>query len=181
MGSKILDDDMQELLKNMDIEELPEFATALGDEQGSGTILYSVYQEIFHRTRADKDLNHAIEVAEQVLSTISADSQIRSQIAEETSCLLGTRFESTLSEIDLDRAIFWIQETVRITPESSVHFVPRMNALADLLDTQERYMHALEQRNDPSRIDIWSNLDKVIVAPRSEGMSPLVEQNRRHI
>lgn len=77
MGSEVLDDDMQELLRNMDVEELEEFATAVGDEQNSWILRYAVENEVFLRTRTDKALSHAIQAAERVLSATSMDNGTR--------------------------------------------------------------------------------------------------------
>jgi hypothetical protein len=180
MSSRISDNDTHELLEGMDEEELRSFAIALeGDSdssecpQGSKTMLYAVRHALFLRTKTSEDLDQVIKAVEQALSTTSHVPETRAQMSEEASGLLSTKFERTLAEEDLACAISWIQESIKITPQDSILFVPRMNFLTDLLDKQDTYANMMAETKEDVGDPIWSNLDKIIVmAPGSDGMFP---------
>lgn len=180
MSLKIFDNDTHELLGGMDGEELRSFATILESDsdnsegaQGSKTMLYNVRHALFLRTKTSEDLDQVIKAVEQALSTTSHVPETRAQMSEEASGLLSTKFERTLAEEDLACAISWIQESIKITPQDSTHFVLRMNCLTDLLDKQDTYAHIMAQTEEEVGDPIWSNLDKIIVmAPGSDGMFP---------
>jgi hypothetical protein len=179
MSSRIPDHDTHELLGNMEDEDLRSFAatfegdsdTSDGSEE-SKTLLYAVRHALFLRTKTSEDLDEVIRTAELALSPTLDATETRAQMSEEASGLLSIKFERTLAEEDLLRAIYWIQKSIEITPEDSVYFVPRMTSLTDLLDKQDRYGHINSNTEGKAGDRIWNNLDKIILTQESDSKFP---------
>lgn len=172
MSSGIPDNDTHELLRNMEDDDLRSFAATFEDDsntsngsQESKNMLYAVRHALFLRTKTSEDLDEVIKTAELALSTTLDATETRARMSEEASGLLSFKFERTLADEDLLCAISWIQKSIEITPEDSIHFVRRMTNLTDLFDKQERYAHINDR--------IWSNLGKIIMTQESDSEFPL--------
>jgi hypothetical protein len=132
--SQIVDDDMLDLLHSLNEEELRSFARTIPSDSSSKRTLYACHYEIYCRTKAEIDLDAAIDAGESLLWETVEILPGDASFAEEIGRLLQQRFELMLDFQDLEGAIHWLGEANKVTPSDSQRFMLQLETITALSD-----------------------------------------------